>query len=119
MPDSDASPSLTREQAILIASRVIVAYLLLWVVDDISLLPREAFTVTHYMHETGSVLGTNISMPVTSSTLRAYTLELLANVLRIALWLMAAGWFYRCGPRIQQFFASPNLPASEADQPNS
>jgi hypothetical protein len=31
---------------------------------------------------------------------------LLANILRIALWLLAAGWFYRCGPRIRNFFAA-------------
>jgi hypothetical protein len=30
---------------------------------------------------------------------------LLSNILRIALWLLAAKWFYRCDPSIQRFFA--------------
>jgi hypothetical protein len=34
-----------------------------------------------------------------------YMMYLLANILRIALWLLAAGWFYRCGPSIRSFFA--------------
>ena len=105
MPDPDASPNLTREQAVLLLSRLLVAFLLFWVVDDVTLLPREALTIAHYIRETGSVLGTNTSMPVTSYTLRYYALDLLANIFRIALWLIAAGWFYRCGPRIQKFFA--------------
>ena len=99
-------PSLTREQAILIATRIVVAYLLFWVIDDITLLPHELLSVAHYMKATGSVLGTNTSMPLSSYTLRYYILDLLSNILRMTLWIMAAGWFYRCGPRIQAFFAA-------------
>jgi len=106
MPDPNTSPSITREQAVLIASRVIVAYLLFWVIDDLTLLPHELISVTHYMRKTGSVLGTNTSLPETSYLLHYYIQELLGNVLRMALWLMAAGWFYRCGPRIRNFFAA-------------
>lgn len=106
MSDPDSPTSLTREQAVLIVSRLFVAFLLLWIVDDITLLPREILPVAHYMHETGSVLGANTSLPQTTYLLRTYFLELLANILRIALWLLAAGWFYRCGPRIRNFFAA-------------
>jgi hypothetical protein len=35
-----------------------------------------------------------------------YMMYLLANILRIAMWLLAAGWSYRCGPRIRGFFAA-------------
>jgi len=35
-----------------------------------------------------------------------YMMYLLANILRIALWLLAAGWFYRRDPRIRNFFAA-------------
>jgi hypothetical protein len=106
MPDPNTSPSITREQAILIASRVIVVYLLFWVIDDLTLLPRVLFSVAHYMRKTGSVLGTNTSLPETSNLLHYYIQELLGIVLRMTLWLMAAGWFYRCGPRIRDFFAA-------------
>jgi hypothetical protein len=119
MHDSDASPSLTREQAILIASRLFTAYLLFWVIVDLTYLPREVLSVVHYMKTTASVLGTNTNMPLSSYTLRYDMLALIENLLHILFWIMAAGWFYRCGPRIQQFFAAADPPASEADQPNS
>ena len=106
MPDPNTSPSITREHAILIASRIIAAYLLLWVIDDLTLLPRVLISVAHYMRQTGSVLGTNTSLSETSYLLHYYIQELLGIVLRMTLWLMAAGWFYRCGPRIRNFFAA-------------
>ncbi len=101
----DAQPSLNRAQVVRIASRICILYLLFWVIDDLTLLPRQILTVAHYMRTTGSVLGTNTSLPISSYYLRLYALDLLANLLRIPLWLMAAGWLYRCGPRIQEFFA--------------
>jgi len=111
MSDPNASPCLTREQAVLIACRVSVAYLLFWIIDDLTVLPHEILSVAHYMHETGSVLGANTRLPDTTYLLRTYILELLANILRIALWVIAAGWFYRCGPRIHRYFA----PESESE----
>lgn len=101
----NASQSITREQAALIASRAIAAYLLFWAFDDLTLMPHMLLPVAHYMHETGSVLGANTRPPETTYFLRYYVLDLLGDVLRIAVLLMAARWFYRCGPRIQNFFA--------------
>jgi hypothetical protein len=102
----DGSLHLTREQATLIATRALTAYILLWVFDDLTLLPHQLLSVAHYMKETGSVLGANTRMPITRYTLRFYILDLLGSSLRIAVLLMAAGWFYRCGPRIRRFFAA-------------
>ncbi|HEY5054946.1 MAG TPA: hypothetical protein VII58_02225 [Acidobacteriaceae bacterium] len=87
-------------QIIRIASRVVAASLLLWVVDDLTLVPREILTVAH---EVG--LGTLSSAFATTYYARVAVLELSANFLRIALWLIGAGWFYRCGPRMQRFFS--------------
>jgi hypothetical protein len=95
MPDSDTSPSIDHDQAVLLASRVFAAFLLFWVVEDITELPRELFSVMHYFRESTS-----------SYLLNEYMMYLLANILRIALWLLAAGWFYRSGPRIRKFFAA-------------
>src|ERR1035437_4331569 len=105
MPDdSHASPSITREQAILIASRLFAAYLLFWVVTDVIELPREIMDVVHQLNQ-DSIMGVSmLSAAMASFMLRVDILYLAANILRIALWLMAAGWFYRCGPRIRGFF---------------
>jgi hypothetical protein len=92
------SPSLTREQAVLIASRLFVAYLLFWVASDLISLPSEILTLNH------ELLG--LSTFTATCYARSYVLSFAANVLRMTLWLMAAGWFYRCGPRIYRFFNS-------------
>ena len=102
MPESNASPSIDLDQSILLASRVFAAFLLFWVVDDIIALPHELFSVMHY-----APIGTSLIQASRSSyLLSVYIMELLGNILRIALWLLAAGWFYRCGPRIRNFFAA-------------
>jgi hypothetical protein len=108
MPDltPEPSPSLTREQVVQIVCRLFAAYLLFWVVVDIIELPRQTLDVVHLLNE-GSAMGRSVLSAVKASfTTRIYILYLAANILRITLWLMAAGWFYRCGPRIQRFFAA-------------
>jgi hypothetical protein len=106
MQDSDTSTAIDRDQAILLASRLFAAFLLFWVVEDITELPRELFSLTHYLRgATGA--GMSLVQALLSSYLVSdYMLYLLGNILRIALWLLAAGWFYRCGPRIRNFFAA-------------
>ena len=106
MPDLNASPNIDRDQAILLASRVFAAFLLFWVVEDITELPRELFTVTHYLRQSTQA-GMNLVEALRSSYIVSdYMMYLLANILRIAMWLLAAGWFCRCGPRIRGFFAA-------------
>jgi predicted secreted protein len=112
----DGSPHLTREQAVLLTSRLFAAYMLFWAIADFTAIPREILAITHYMKETASVLGINTSLPQTSYLQRSYILDLLASLLRITLWLMAAGWFYRCGPKISNFFF-PNQPAQTSALP--
>jgi hypothetical protein len=110
MPDPNTSPSFDRDQAILLASRVFAAFLLFWVVEDITELPHELFTVVHYFREAGVPELSPFQAMRSSYFLGDYMMYLLANILRIALWLLAAGWFYRCGPRIQNFFtAAPTM----------
>jgi hypothetical protein len=106
MPDSNDSSSIDRDQAILLASRVFAAFLLFWVVEDITELPREVFSLAHYLHESTQA-GLSLAQALRSSYLVSdYMMYLLGNILRIALWLLAAGWFYRCGPSIRKFFTA-------------
>jgi hypothetical protein len=106
MHDPNASPSIDREQAILLASRLFAVFLLFWVVEDITELPRQLFAVMHYIRESAQVEMSLTQALRSSYFLSDYMIYLLANILRIALWLLAAGWFYRCGPRIRRFFAA-------------
>jgi len=106
MPDPNASPRIDQDQAILLASRVFAAFLLFWVIEDLIELPRELFAVLHYLREYTRMGMSVVEASRSSYLLGDYMMYLLANVLRIALWLLAAGWFYRCGPRIRRFFAA-------------
>jgi hypothetical protein len=99
------SPSLTRNQAILIASRLFAAYLLFWVVADLIYIPRELLALARELLGPSALGFSTFSALKADYYARTYMLYLLENILRIALWLLAAGWFYRCGPRIQAFFA--------------
>jgi hypothetical protein len=106
MPDLNGSSSLDHDRAVLLASRLFAAFLLFWVVDDIIELPRELFSVMHYFRESTQA-GIGVFDVLRSFYLPSlYMMYLLANIIRIALWLLAAGWFYRCGPRIRAFFAA-------------
>lgn len=106
MPSPSVFLSIDRPQATLLASRVFAAFLLFWVVEDVTELPREIFSLLHYLHQSTQT-GVSLAEALRSSYLLGdYTMYLLGNILRIALWFLAAGWFYRCGPRIQRFFAA-------------
>ena len=105
MPDPQTSHSINRDQAIL----------LFWVVEDITELPRELFSLMHYLR---GYTGTGMSLVQalrSSYVVGEYMMYLLGNTLHIALWLLAAGWFYRCGPRIYRFFAAGTEPDSNYD----
>ena len=94
---------MTYEQGIRIASRTVAAYLLFWAVSDATYLPRETLSVVHAIHVYGAGFSA-LSAFSAFYSIRLYVLYLAENILRIALWLVAAGWFYRCDPRILKFF---------------
>jgi len=101
---------MTYEQAIRIASRTLAAYLLLWAVSDATHLPGEILSL---VHEYQGPNGLGFSILNAPYYVRMSILYLAENILHIALWLMAAGWFYRCGPRIQRFFTSTGIPSAD------
>ena len=106
MPEPNTSSSTGPDRAILIASRLFAAYLLFWFLFDLTILPGQIFSAAHYLNKSQNA-GLSVALAKDETyLLREYVLVLLANVLRMALLLMAAGWFYRCGPRIQRFFGA-------------
>ena len=100
---------MTYEQGIRIASRTFAAYLLFWVISDATLIPRQVLDIVHEVK--GPIVDRSVFSAFKASFyLRVYILYLFENILRMALWLMAAGWFYRCTPRIQRFFTAQEAP---------
>lgn len=112
MPDAPA----THLQLIRVVSRLFAAYMLFWAADDLTLLPRAVLSLSRYMTLTPDLR----SMPSGAFYLHYYGFETTSYLLRIALLLLAAGWFYRCGPRIVRFFSpesftSPLAPTSNPE----
>jgi hypothetical protein len=88
---------MTQTQAIRLVCRAIVVYLLFWTISDLIALPHELLAVEEAWNYPGlSTRGTFY--------LRDQILFLAGNVLRIAIWLALALWFYQGGPRIQRWF---------------
>jgi hypothetical protein len=105
--------SISKKDAVVLLTRLISLYLIFWAITDALALPLELNSFLHYLHEhvelPASVLaGENPASATASYWMRHYFLEVIQNVLRIVLWLFIAGWFYRCGRRIQKFFGLDN-----------
>jgi hypothetical protein len=86
---------MTYDQGVRLASRALSIYMLICALSDFISLPREIGSTLRALHG-GS-----------SNYLFAEVGFLLGNVLRILVWLLLAMLFYRCGPRVREFFGPP------------
>lgn len=101
--------AVSKKDAVLLLSRAIALYLIFWALTDVLSLPTELNSFLHHLNERSQVpasvlIGESHAGRVESYWMRYYTLALSTNLFRIVLWLLAARWFYCCGPRIQKFF---------------
>lgn len=115
---------LSKKDAVLLVSRALALYLLFWSVTDILLLPGELNSILHHLRDlrepvaAGNTSGAETYFHhVHDYQLRYYLFSFSANVARIVAWIMAAGWFYRCGPRVQHFFLSSPEQEEQAPKP--
>ncbi|HZC44329.1 MAG TPA: hypothetical protein VE195_09150 [Acidobacteriaceae bacterium] len=106
MPDPIASRYIDRDQAIRIASRLFAAFLLFWFLVDLSYLPRQVLAILPFLNQSSAMAQAATGASRATYMLRYYASDILANLFRMAVLLMAAGWFYRCGPRIRKFFGA-------------
>jgi hypothetical protein len=84
---------MTNSDAVRIASRAIALYLFI----------AAAISVIGLLSSTANLVQTMISMP--ARMLNTQFMILASEVLRITLYVAIGLWLYRCGPRIQAFFA--------------
>jgi hypothetical protein len=96
----------TVNQAVRIASRLIAVYLLWWALDNATYIPQRVLSLMHYMRETDSGASV-LSTKTASFGIRSYILDICGIVIRTCVFFFGAGWFYRCGPRIQSFLLPP------------
>ena len=96
--------ALTQEQALRLITRLFSAYLFLWTLADITYIPHELLALNENLRF-ASRYGLFDALHA-SYSLRYSILYFLENIIRIALWLYLAGWFYRCVPRVHRFFTA-------------
>jgi len=97
--------TVTRRDAVILVSRLIGLYLLVWALDNATNLPAYSFSVAHRLGEYSVVLG--------SSYLRSLDLiELVACMVRVVGLLALSAWFFHAGPRLQALLLPPEKQAS-------
>ncbi len=95
---------MSRQEAILLASRSLALLLAVWALTDLSYLPGSVHSFLHYLNYEHAAPGTEY--------LRHYYLIALGFlVTRIVGYCLVAKWLYRGGPEIEELF----LPARAED----
>jgi hypothetical protein len=85
---------MSKTEAALVASRALCVYFIFWAIDNLTLLPYRLHEFSYH----SSVLYTNHFARVADWIL------LSEYVARAVVLFIAAGFFYKCGPRLQAFF---------------
>lgn len=85
---------MTRTEGLLLASRAFALYLLAWGLSEVTYVPERIHSLTHH----SSVLISN------DYWWRHELVSLSFLVVRIVGLFATAGWLYRCGPRVENYF---------------
>lgn len=88
---------MSRKELVFVVSRTFALLLFTWAFAEISYLPERLFSLTHHIGQ-ASVLA---RYDYWSSYYLVVTSFL---VVRVLAFLLAAGSFWRCGPRVQALF---------------
>lgn len=84
---------MTKKDLVVIASRAIALYFIFWALDNLSYVPVDAFTLSHYS-----------ALP--QEYIYKYHLVLLSHHLVAAvLFFVGAIWVYRRGPSVENFLS--------------
>lgn len=88
---------MSKAEAALIASRAFCVYFICWAIDNLTYVPYSLHELWHH----SSVLYINYFARVSDLIL------LSGYLVRAVALFIAAGFFYKCGPRLQAFFLNP------------
>ena len=88
---------MSRKEFVFVVSRWFAILLGIWGLVDVSYVPERLFSLSHFMNERSALSGHNYQ----SDYYLIATAFLFARALAL---FYAAGWFWRCGPRVQALF---------------
>ena len=101
---------MTQQQAVRIACRYVVVFLLIAAVGEIISVPSALLDLLFELRRASASEVLNVTGTETSAVhyLRIAILASSSLTLRIALNLSGALWFYRGGPKLERFFGGGN-----------
>ena len=85
-----------QEQVVTIASRVLSLYLIVWALDALTLVPGDAFSLSHYKALANAGQG---------YLYHSYTIQWCRHLAVSTAMFLAANWTYRCGPFMESFLS--------------
>jgi hypothetical protein len=91
---------MSRRELVFALSRTFALLLYGWGLAEACYLPERLFSLAHFMNERSTFANHDYE----SSYYLVATASLVARTLAL---LYAAGWFWRCGPRVQALFDMP------------
>ena len=87
---------MSRKEAVLLITRTISVYLLIWALTDLTYIPQNFFALADHA---------SLTAIVSENYLRNYDLIYLAfRFIRIVALFAAANWFHSCGTKGEHFF---------------
>ena len=95
---------ISKREAVVLASRLIATYLLIWALDAASYLPVRIYEYAHHAGPTSAVAGVNYISNL-------YLVDLVMAVVRVLGLALVSLLFFRASPGLQAFL----LPASERE----
>ena len=88
---------MSRNEAVLLGSRLLATLLTVWALSELSSLPGSVYSFLHYADGVSVMSGT-------AQYLRHhYLISLGFLVVRIAGFSSVATWLFRCGPDVEEF----------------
>jgi hypothetical protein len=88
---------MSRKDAILIVTRAFALYFFCWAIDNLTYVPARVHSLSYHR----SVLYSENYFH------RADVISLVSLLVRIAVLVAGAVWFYRSGPVVRSFFIAP------------
>jgi hypothetical protein len=99
----NSSAPLTKQNAVIIASRVVSIYFFAWAISDLLYLVRDIYSVHFFI-----VWAAHTGSPY-DSYLRSEQIQYLClHIIHTGLAFLVAGWAYRCGPGVTRYFFPDN-----------
>jgi len=94
---------LTKSGVVLLLSRALSIYLLVWGCMELSYLPQRLYELSYLLQTSSSVILDHMS-DSQQFLLRSRQADLFSLLVRIAILFVGSAALYRCGPKIRRFF---------------